>query len=158
MALRPAALLVLAIVVAAVGVGCGSGGDDEATASQALAWPQFVKQANAICSKQRVGLSKRAAAWLAHDRAHGFPHDILLWRLAHYVLLPTIENEMLKVLSLDPPSVDKAGVDAALSAESVAIDKVSTASELASMTAFHNYFAESAAELRADELTACTNY
>jgi hypothetical protein len=150
-------LLVLGVAIATLAVGCGGGGDGEATAAQMLTWPQFVKKANAICRAQKKGLSKEVAAWFTHDRKNHFPEESLNWRVAHYVLLPAIEDQVVRIYALKPPAGDRPGIEASLGSEEVAMAKIQSSGKLASMKAFHRYFAESATELRANELDDCAN-
>jgi hypothetical protein len=158
LAARTTILLGLAVVMAVIAVGCG-GGEETASGAPSLSSAEFVKQANAICRRERVGLSKKAAAWFAQDRRRGYPREVLNWRVAHYVLLPAVERESDEVLTLaaNAPPADRPGIEAAVGAKQLAMGKVASAGRLASMKAFHRYFVESAVELQAIGLNACTN-
>lgn len=156
MAAQATIVLGLALVVALVAAGCG-GGADGSSDSGYLARAELIRKADAACRKVRIGLAKRSAALLERERSHGYPHDLVLWRVAHYLWLPVIEDEIIRIRSLAISPADRPGVEAALSAESSAIGNVTTAGRVASMGAFRHYFVESGIELRANGLDSCAN-
>lgn len=162
MAARSTMLLVLAIVAAVFAVGCGSGGDggeEEATAAAppALTWPQFVKKANALCRSKRKTLPNEIASFWAREKHSHYSQPVLNWRLAHYVLLPKVEEQIAGLYKLVPPSADLPGIEASLGAMETAKSKVNGAGKIASMKAYRRYFTEAGAELRANELDDCTD-
>jgi hypothetical protein len=153
---RSSALLAALAIAAAPAVGCG-GNEDSASGSESLTRAMFVRQANALCRKERVGLGREAAKVFRRELSRGFPHDVALHEVAHYVLLPAIEEEISKIRRLRIPPVDRPGVEAALSAERVALDSLASASRLSSMKDFHQAFAESGLEFRVNGLDDCAN-
>jgi hypothetical protein len=148
--------LAAALVAMAMIAGCG-GGDESASGAQSLSRAEFVHQANALCRQERIGLAKEAAELVRRELSRGFSHDVALHEAAHYVLLPAIENEISKIRFLAIPPADRPGVEAALSAERSAVDRIAVPNTLASMAAFHHEFTESAVELRVNGLDDCAN-
>jgi hypothetical protein len=88
--------------------GCGSSGGD--TVSAPLPKPQYVKQAEAICTKATEETRKAAAAWkkgFAGGAAEAEEHaDDGLRK----VLIPALEHEAEQLEALEPPAKDKAVV------------------------------------------------
>jgi hypothetical protein len=148
----------LMLALAVIAPGCGAG-EDEATGSPTLTRAVFLKQANALCRRERKGLSDKADAWLARDRRRGYRGEELYWRTTHYVILPAIDDQVNGVLALTPhaPSADRLGVEASIGAEQLAMAKIESARSIESMDALRRYFSESAVELRVAGLDACAN-
>jgi hypothetical protein len=84
--------------------GCGSSGDGTATAAVTKA--QFIKQAEAICSKAQDRAKNAGAEW---EKANGKPLD--LDTALRQVIGPALEREAKELQSLTAPEGDEVRVD-----------------------------------------------
>jgi hypothetical protein len=123
------AIIAIGIAAAAcLAVGCGSSGDE--TAEVALTKAEFIKQAEAICSKAK-DQARTAATEL--EKAKGRPLD--LSAAFGQVIGPALEQEAKELQALTAPQGDEAKLDqmfANLSEAAAAITEGSSPSASAS--------------------------
>lgn len=143
---------VLVATLAACGGGDGEDGGPDSVV--AIGRAEFVKQANAACRSQRDGLMKRVADF---ERRRGGKRPEPYGDVVHFVLLPTIEEEVRRAEEIDPPPEEEERVDAMFFAQRVAVDKVAVMPRVPSLKAAERHFAEAGGMLRAYGLTACAH-
>jgi hypothetical protein len=152
-------LLAAALALAATMAACGD--SDETAGASPLSKAEFVKRTNAACKRERAGLKKRVSFFLEQPAQDGKPAQVLNADLAHFVLLPTIEAEIVRIEELweEPgvPSNDDKRIDLMLDAERQAIDDVATTSRIASIKAVELPFARAGRLFRAYGLSSCAN-
>jgi glutaminyl-peptide cyclotransferase len=148
--------LALAIAVGAIAVGCA--GESEKTSSAAPpSKAEFIERANAACARERAGVGERVSAYLRQLRSEGKPSEVRYADLAHFVLLPTIEAEIVRINELKVPHGDEKRVEEMVYAERVAIDEVATTTKVASIEVVENHFIKSGKLFRAYGLSSCAN-
>jgi hypothetical protein len=163
---RNAVILVVAATAAILGVGCGSGdstagGPSEDTSGSA-ATSSFVKEANAICVKERESSFERVGVAAKRYRSQGVPEPTLMNKAARKGTLATIEAETAGIRSLKPPPEEQKEVEAVLVALQSALDearegkKVSGKDIITPTDEVIALFAKADKELRAYGLTRCT--
>lgn len=155
MTARLAIAILLAVSIAA-GAGCGGGGGDATGSSPRLSRAEFVKRANAVCKRERVGL-KREVSRLMRLQEHPKPRPALIALAAHYVLLPAIELEMVRVAGLGIPPQDEKRVENMLTQERYELDGVAVRGTIPSIAAIYRPFGKSARLFRAYGLSSCAN-
>jgi len=146
----------LAALIAMAGLAAGCGGSEGNEGNAPLSKAEFIERANAACERERRGLEKRVAEFLARQEGSKPPKE-LYTDLAHFVLLPTIESEMEAIRMLPVAPREAGAVNRLLYTEQLALDTLANTSEIESREAVERSFAESARELRAYGLAACTN-
>jgi hypothetical protein len=150
----PVSLLVAATALVA---GCGGGGNDDATAAP-IGRAEFIKQASAICAKDRARLPSEVKAYLRYPSSKRKPAPVLNADIAHSILLPEIEEEIRKIEELGFPPGDKKRIGKMFSKARIAIDKGATTKRMQSRNSFRKYFGEEAdGRYRNYGLEACTN-
>jgi hypothetical protein len=147
--------LVLLSISAGIGFGCGGDDDDGATAAGG-AKAEFASKANAACAKESSGLMKRARTFeKRRAEADASPEPYV--DMVHFVFLPTVEMQVLRIEQLKPPVGEAARVDALLDADRSAIDRVATMPRVPSIEVARRYFVEADKLFRAYGLAACAN-
>jgi hypothetical protein len=127
--------LVFLFGVLAALAASGCGGDEgtsdpdpvdtaPAEAPAAIAKPEFVKQANAICAKTNQELIKTSEDFTKEKNLSesSQPTDAQLGELTNLVM-PAINQQVEELRALGAPAGDEAEVDAILSAVEVAIEE-----------------------------------
>lgn len=153
----------MAIAAAAAIIGCGGGGGTRVSsstgtsASSVLSRAEFVKLANAACAKERKGVGQRVRRFLGWRRGDGTPKEVLYADVAHFVVLTTIEAEMVRISELQPPPKDEERIAHMLYTEEREIDEVALKKRLPSIKATERYFVEAGPLFRAYGLTGCAN-
>lgn len=151
-----AIVVVMAVAIALSALaGCGAGSEQQATA-QVLSRAEFIYRASAICRRERAALPGEMAQFLELQPS-GKPPLKIYTDLAHFVLLPMVEDEIVRLEALKPPSADAKRVAAMILAEHQAVDRVATTSRIASVEAVRRQFAGSARLFRSYGLSACAN-
>jgi hypothetical protein len=153
MDIRPGFLLAVAMAIAMVAVGCG-GDSDDAADNAPPSKAEFVKQANAVCERERAGLMERVAEF-ERRRAGRRPEpgaDVV-----HFVYLPTIEAQIFRIEELDVPRGEQTRIDTLLDAERFALDAVAVMPRVPSIAVAERNFAEADKQLRAYGLSSCAN-
>lgn len=152
------------IAAAAATIGCGSSGadlsssvDTSTSTRTVLSRAEFVKLANAACARERKGLGQRVRRFLGWRKGDGTPKEVLYADVAHFVVLATIEAEMVRISELRPPPKDEERIANMLYVEEREIDEVALKKRLPSITAAERYFVEAGPLFRAYGLTACAN-
>lgn len=90
-------------------IGCGSSSGD--TASAPLTKPQYIKQAEAICTKSTKETRKAANAWKKEFSGGAAEAEEHAAEGIAKVLVPAIKLEAEELEALEPPAKDKAVVD-----------------------------------------------
>lgn len=152
---RPMPILVAMIASAALVVaGCGDddgGGSDSGSSASgdagsvtvttsSLGKPQFVKQANGACRRERLKLPSRIVAF--ENRSGSGDVTEKYTGMVKAALLPTIEGEVAKVSELGAPAGDEESVEAMLSAQVEAVEEAKQLSEIEFPDGLQKYFAE----------------
>lgn len=159
-------LMIAIVTVALVGAWTGGCGEEDRapplTSGPSLpSKAAFTKQANRECAKQNVGLGGEVATFVERQRQRK-PRPVLTADVAHFVLLPAIEQQLGLLYELiqrrGVPAGDHARIYDMLSSERHAIDKVATSYRIQSLRAVYRPFRESARMLRAYGLDACANW
>lgn len=138
-----------------IAAGCGGGGSEK-SASTPLTKAEFIARANAICAKEKAGLATKVALFLK-KQTHAKPREVLNAEVAHYVLLPAIENETWKIEELGVPAGDKERLSVMLNTEWYAIDHTAVKKLVASIPSVYQPFAASAKLFRSYGLPTCAN-
>lgn len=149
-----AASLFACVALGVAMMGCGSDDDDRATAAESKA--EFVDKANAACAKEAADLGDRARTFEKRRAAANAPSAPYV-DVVHFVFLPTVEMQVLRIEQLKPPAGEAARVDALLDADRLAIDKVATMRRVPSIETARRYFVEADKLFREYGLTACAN-
>lgn len=142
----------VAMAMAMLAFGCGGSNEEGGTAS--LEKAEYVKQVNAACQGERQGLRERVAEF---ERNRGDRRPEPYGDAVHFVLLPTIEEEVRRAEEVDPPPGDQERLDALFFAQRVTIDNVAVIPRVPSLRAAERRFAEAGRKLRAYGLWACAH-
>jgi hypothetical protein len=155
------------VAAAAVAAGCGSSSEDSGSAANAdvpevttssLSKAQFVKQANALCGKEKTKAFQASIAFARKYESEGKPQSKLLAELTSTVILPRIEREITGIADLGAPAGDEAQIEAFLTAENEAADKVAADLKgLKSLRQIEAQFSDSGKLARAYGITGCDN-
>jgi hypothetical protein len=143
----------MSIAVVAAGCGGGGGGDDGSTAPS-LSKAEFVKRANAVCKKQRADLIEEASSF---ERLRSGRKPRPYADMVHFVLLPTIEEELNRLEELGVPAGEEKYVGYILFTEQSALDSVATMPRVGSIEAAERHFIKSGKLFRAYGLSACAH-
>ncbi len=144
----------LAVSISLIAAGCGGG--NEKDPSEPLTKAEFVAHGNAICAKEKAGLAAKVASFLG-KQTHSKPREVLNAEVAHYILLPSIENEIWKMENLGAPAGDKEHLSVMFNTEWYAIDHTAVKKLVASIASVYQPFAASAKLFRSYGLAACAN-
>jgi hypothetical protein len=106
-------LAIAAVGLVLIGAGCG-GGDNTPTKAE------FIKQADAICTKAHDSLEKAFNQSFAGKQ----PSQAELNKFAREELAPTVQGEIDDVRNLDPPSGDEGEIEAITDAAQSGVDKI----------------------------------
>jgi hypothetical protein len=116
-------LLLMVLAAVAVGSGCGGGGDND---EQALTKAQYLRQANAICTKGDE--AKTEALSVAAQKKSRNETRLLdkkdLEDLATDVALPAVRKMVGELSELVPPEKDKEKVEAIIDSMEVGLDEI----------------------------------
>lgn len=154
-------LVIVALSAAVVGTGCGGDSSSAAKtgASSTASTPsldkaEFLKLANAACRKARAGLDQRVASYeqITAKEKPGSYVDV-----AHFVFLPTIEEEIAGVGAIGWPTGEKERIRVLLAAERTAVDAVAVMEKVPSIAVAERHFVKPGRMLRAYGLSACAN-
>jgi hypothetical protein len=110
------AALVATLSLGLVFAACGSSSDDSSPTKA-----QFIKQADAICTKAHNGLDKAFNQAFAGKPQ---PSQAELSKFATEELAPTVQGEIDDVGDLDRPSGDEDEIEAILDAAQSGVDKI----------------------------------
>jgi hypothetical protein len=138
-----------AIATVVFGCGADNGGGKTATSPSKA---EFIRQANSACARERSGLKERLSAF-ERFRAGEKPEPYA--DAVHFVLLPTIEEEIARVEELDPPGGEEERVDTILFAQKSTLDSLAVKQRVASISFAEKAFAAPARMLRAYGLASC---
>jgi len=133
--------------------GCG-GSDSTADTAAPLGKAEFIKQANADCTRARAGLAGREAEFERRRGRHLAPGADMV----HFVYLPTIEGQLRLLESLPSPPGEETRVETMLKTEHYALDSVAVMRHVWSQAAAERYFAKADRLLRAYGLDSCANH
>lgn len=135
----------------------GCGGDDGGSGSaSSVTRAEFVRQADAICEREKSGL-EREASLLLRRQTRPKPRPELISLVARYVLLPAIERENAEIAALAIPRRDEARIDQILNSQEQALNRVAVRATLPSFAAVYKPFAGPARRFRAYGLSSCAN-
>lgn len=151
--MRRAAFLVTMIVLAMMS-SCGEDGSDDSEQT-ALSRSEFLAKANATCRAARADLDLKVKEYLSLHRDDEKPPAVFNADLAHFVLLPAVEEQINRVYELEDYARYQRSLDEALAYQRLAIDDIATSSRLSSLEAYSRRFAESGRMLREKGLPAC---
>lgn len=156
---RRTILLVIAVIGIGLATGCGgdSGGNgDDGADAGSLSREDFLEQGNEACGELRRGLGQEVSNF---ERRVGNrrPRPVLNADVAHYVILPEIEEEAeaLRALRLSPG--ERKRVYLILSAQEQALSRLVFMQRLPSLAVVRRQFAESGAMFREYGLPDCDN-
>lgn len=157
MTARSIAALTALLALALLAAGCGSSSSDSTSSGgSTLSRTQFVKRANAICTKERESVPTRVAAYEKKAPAGLSPAEAQAAGV-QAVLLPTFESEVTAIRALGAPAGDEQTVDAILSAQSEAIEVVAAKKDInPEEGGFEHYFDQADNLMRAYGLNGCT--
>jgi hypothetical protein len=143
--------------------GCGEeGGNDASGAAGASSEANrssitsYLRQANAACRKARIGLKKEVSDFVDLQQGRK-PPPLYYADLAHYVLLPKIEDELEAVRELDttPEIEDGVEVDYLLYLKEIPLNQIATSKTVSSLAAIDGQFVKAGRVLRKHGLTSC---
>jgi hypothetical protein len=130
----------------AITVGCGEGGE---ASSSRLGKGEFLRRANAICKEARAGLLRKVSDFEARAKQGPYVDAV------HWVLLPTIEEEIRQVQELDILRKEAGRVDALLDAQQATLDSLAVKPAVPRLEIAARRFAKPGRQLRAYGLAAC---
>lgn len=154
---RATTSLAVAATVALAIAGCGGGEEDDApqsTGPPSLSKAEFIKRANAACSKERAGLAERMATFkgrLNGRRPEPYADAV------HFVFLPTVESEIRAVETVGVPAGEKERLRVLLAADRTAVDAVAVTPKVPSVAAAEEHFKRADRMFRAYGLSACAH-
>jgi hypothetical protein len=166
-------LLSLVMAIAALGAGCGSGGSDSSSSEGAfsttggstaggtsvktssLSKDEFVKQANAICERERKNILTEFDAYFAKHKGEKEAAQVFA-DMIHVVLLPTVENDIAKIRALGAPEGDEAEIELFLEEQQKAVEAAAKAKRISDEEPLSTYFEGPTKLARAYGLEGCT--
>jgi hypothetical protein len=138
--------MTLAVVMgtAVLAMGCGRSGDSNSSPHSAEgdsslpSKAEFVKQASAICLREREGGFARVAVYRKEHSSEGLSGDALLRKATKVALVQIVEAELAALRALDAPAGDEKRFEAILDAVQKAVDetkkrKMKTGTEVAEL-------------------------
>jgi len=137
--------LLAVLALALVAAGCGSSSSD--STSDALTKADFIKQADAICTKGNKDITA-AAAKLGNS-----PSEPQIEEFASSTIVPGIQDELDQIRELTPPAGDESKVNDFLDAADEATNKVKDDPSLINASA--NPFADANKKAVAYGLKVC---
>ena len=142
----------LAIAIAAFAAGCGSSSDSTSSTSTtaALTKSEFIKQADAICTKG----NKTVDAAQKKAFGSGKPTQKEFEQFVTDTLVPSVQGQISGVEALTPPAGDEATVKKMLDDSQAAVDKLKNDPTLVLQNS-SDPFAKSDQELKAYGLKVC---
>jgi hypothetical protein len=90
--------------------GCGGDDGDKKDESSALAKPEFIKQADAICKAGTEKIDEAEKVFADPDN----PTEAEITKAVDDVLVPELTTELEKLRDLEPPADDKDEIDSML--------------------------------------------
>lgn len=144
------------MAVTAAGTGCGNG-TAETLSSSSLGRADFLKRANAACAQEKAEGRERAATILKLRRHNDETGEVVYADLVHFVFLPTIEAELVRIAELRPPLRDAQRIEEIMAAEKAAIDEVAVMKRIASIEAAKRHFIAAGKLFRDYGLSSCAN-
>ena len=150
MSMRSIPILALAIASAAIAAGCGSSSSDTSSTTAALSKPEFIKQADAICTKG----NKAEAAAQKKAFGSGQPSQKEFEQFVSATLIPSVQGQISGVEALTPPAGDEATVKKMLDDSQAALDKLKSDPTLI-LQQNSDPFAQANQELKAYGLKVC---
>jgi hypothetical protein len=123
-------MILAAVALAALATGCGGsgadGGDGEGGSieTSSLSKTQFIKRATELCQRERAGIVRASAAYVAEHQSDGLPAGELAASGVQEVVMPVVEAQIEAVRELGAPAGDEAEVGAMLEAQQDAVDRV----------------------------------
>lgn len=142
--------LIVAVAAAVLAWGCGGG-------SSQLSKAEFVKQANAACSKERAPAVEEATNYMQQHGSEGKPVPVVFANMVKTVMLPVYEAELEALAALDGPAAQEKSIAKFTQLERAEMKEVESLSRVASFEAVEAHFIPSAKIARANGLTNCAN-
>lgn len=151
------------IMIAAIVMGCGSDSAGNPTSNQSTGPPAavpppsksvFIRRANSICKRARAGLGGRVSEFerrrLGHKAEPGAD-------AAHFVYVPTMEEQIWRIEKLGVPYGEAGRIDAMLDAEQHGVNSIAVTRRTLSIIAAERYFAKANRLFRAYGLNSCAD-
>lgn len=117
--------------------------------------PAFVKNANAICRRERARLLPEMNAYLKKQGSDGTASGAFLADMFRAVFIPSIEREMEAIRGLGAPAGDRQEVEAILVAQEAAVEEMRSLESLSAIFDLGGRFAKADAKLQDYGLTGC---
>lgn len=136
-------------------VGCGGGDNPNSPQTAEGVAPTkaaFLQRANQICREERVDLAQKIAKF---ERLRAGRRPEPYGDMVHYVLLPTVEEELGAIEELEPPKGELDSVDEVLFPQETALNNTAGTPRVPSVRAAERLFADATEALRAYGLQAC---
>lgn len=163
MALRLLGLLIIGSVAGATFIGCGD--DDDSTAASnssavtvttaSLTRPKFVSSANAICSKERRQIATRVLALEEQGGGGNQTKAEAYTDTVKVALLPTFQSEVDWITKLGAPAGEEKNVEAMLTAEQEALDRLEADESIASIDEVAKEFTKANKSMKSFGLLNC---
>jgi hypothetical protein len=143
--------------IAAFANGCGGGGDssNEGIATSSLSKSQFVKQANALCIREKTSAVKKVIPSIQKLRSEGLPELDAALKTMKTILVPMSETQIAGIRDLGAPAGDEKEIGAALEAQEEALDELKEQDKLKNPEETSRAFAEPTAILKSYGLEKC---
>lgn len=183
--MRARSSIIAAVVLAAAIANAGCGGDDNSTTeavtddapsdqragepgqagtdapdssvrTSSLGKAQFVKQANAICAREKRSLIEKTGAYLAQRESDGEPQAVLVAKAAKEVLAPVVGEQVAALRKLGAPAGDEEEIEEMLVAQEEGAEQISEVETLEPRKDPPESFAEAAEMFQAYGLTECS--
>lgn len=165
-----AAFLLFGLSIGMLIAGCGGGASSASSTSSSAATTgespvvraesssldkaEFLERANAVCRKVKAGRAQKIATY---ERRTAGEKPGTYVDVAHFVFLPAVEEEIVRVNAIGPPVGEREHLRLVLNAELVAIGAVTVNPKVATIAAAEQYLVKSGRLLRAYGLSACAN-
>lgn len=118
------AVLAGIVAVALIAAGCGSSSDKTEVTASSLTKAEFIKKADAICSKGEKQIQGEFVAYATgHKEELEEPTEESFATLADTIIVPGVEQEIEEIRSLGAPKGDEEKVEAILASLEEGIEK-----------------------------------
>lgn len=162
MALRLGGLLAIGLIAGVMVAGCGDDDSTEASdsstvtvATASITRPEFTNSANAICSKARGEIASKVIAAEGQGGGGNQSAAAAYTNTAKVALLPTFQSEVDQIAKLGAPEAEKESVEAMLTAEQEALDRLKADESIASINEIAKEFTETNKLMKNFDLTSC---
>jgi hypothetical protein len=132
----------------------GSSGS-ESISTSSLSEEQFVKQANAVCLREKNNYSAEVTAALKSPTLKGLSEREVGQKVVKTVVLPITEAQIAAILELGAPEGEEEEIEAALNAQQEAADEVRATKQAPPAEDLNSYFDEATEMLQDYGLTEC---